>query len=198
MSEQTSSTPGEASGATEAPGVNGVAAEASPEAPATSAPAPAAAEAPVAPAEGPAATANESGSAASTAELANLIEGKSDDEILAVIKERGEDSVLGGVFDEMAKRFLPAKAVGKNVVIQYDITTPDATHSYHVVVADGTCSTGPGAGQEATVTLALSAPDFLRLISGKLNGMQAFMSGKLKLKGDMMLAQSMQTWFDAS
>src|SRR5437016_6045451 len=77
-------------------------------------------------------------------------------------------------------------------------STPDATHSYHVVVADGTCSTGPGAGQEATVTLALSAPDFLRLISGKLNGMQAFMSGKLKLKGDMMLAQSMQTWFDAS
>jgi putative sterol carrier protein len=192
MSEQTSSTPGEAPGAAEAPGVNGVAAEASAEAPATSA------EAPAASAEAPAATASESGSAASTADLANLIEGKSDDEILAVIKERGEDSVFGGVFDEMAKRFLPGKAVGKNVVIQYDITTPDGTHSYQVVVSDGTCTTGPGAGEEATVTLALSAPDFLRLISGKLNGMSAFMSGKLKLKGDMMLAQSMQTWFDAS
>jgi putative sterol carrier protein len=197
MSEQTSSTPGEAPGAAEAPGVNGVAAEASAEAPATSAEAPAA-EAPAASAEAPAATASEGGSAASTADLANLIEGKSDDEILAVIKERGEDSVFGGVFDEMAKRFLPGKAVGKNVVIQYDITTPDGTHSYQVVVSDGTCTTGPGAGQEASVTLALSAPDFLRLISGKLNGMSAFMSGKLKLKGDMMLAQSMQTWFDAS
>jgi putative sterol carrier protein len=28
--------------------------------------------------------------------------------------------------------------------------------------------------------------------------MTAFMSGKLKLKGDMMLAQTMQGWFDAS
>jgi putative sterol carrier protein len=185
MSEQTSSTPGEAPGAAEAPGVNGVAAEAS-------------AEASTAPAQAPAATASESGSAASAADLAGLIEGKSDEEILAVIKERGEDSVFGGVFDEMAKRFLPGKAAGKNAVIQYDITTPDGTRTYQVVVADGTCTTGPGAGQEATVTLALSAPDFLRLISGKLNGMQAFMSGKLKLKGDMMLAQTMQGWFDAS
>jgi putative sterol carrier protein len=190
MSEQSSSTPGEAPGAAEAPGVNGVAAEASSEAPA------APAEAPAATADAPAAS--ESGTAASSADLAAMIEGKSDDEIVAVIKERGEDSVFGGVFDEMAKRFLPGKAVGKNVVIQYDITTPDGIRSYHLVVADGTCTTSPGAGQEATVTLALSGPDFLRLISGKLNGMTAFMSGKLKLKGDMMLAQSMQTWFDAS
>ena len=153
MSEQTSSTPGEAPAEAEAAGVNGAAAEAA--------------------AEAPAATASESGGGASTADLVGLIE-------------------------EMAKRFLPDKAVGKNAVIQYDITTLDGTHTYQVVVAGGTCTTGPGAGQEASVTLALSAPDFLRLISGKLNGMTAFMSGKLKLKGDMMLAQTMQGWFDHS
>ncbi len=48
------------------------------------------------------------------------------------------------------------------------------------------------------VALTLAAPDFLRLITGKLNGVNAFMSGKLKLKGDMMLAQTMQGWFDQS
>ncbi len=32
-------------------------------------------------------------------------------------------------------------------------------------------------------TLAL--PDFLRIVSGKLNGMQAFMQGKVKVQGDM-------------
>jgi putative sterol carrier protein len=178
MSEQTSSTPGEAPAEAEAPGVNGAAAEAATEA--------------------PAATASESGGGASTADLVGLIEGKSDDEILALIKELGEDTFFGSLFEEMAKRFLPDKAVGKNAVIQYDITTLDDTHTYQVVVAGGTCTTGPGAGQEASVTLALSAPDFLRLISGKLNGMTAFMSGKLKLKGDMMLAQTMQGWFDHS
>jgi putative sterol carrier protein len=45
------------------------------------------------------------------------------------------------------------------------------------------------------VTLGMALPDFLRFITGKLDGMQAFMSGKLKLAGDMMFAQTMQTWF---
>jgi putative sterol carrier protein len=45
------------------------------------------------------------------------------------------------------------------------------------------------------VTLALAFPDFLRLVSNKLDGMQAFFSGKLKLTGDMMFAQTMQGWF---
>jgi putative sterol carrier protein len=178
MTEQSSGTSGEAAAQAEAPGVNGLSAEA--------------------PAESPAVTAAESGSGASSADLAGLIEGKSDDEILALIKELGEDSFFAGIFEEMAKRFLPGKAAGKTAVIQYDITLPEGIQTYQVVVADGTCATGPGAGKEASVTLALSAPDFLRLISGKLNGMTAFMSGKLKLKGDMMLAQTMQGWFDAS
>ena len=46
------------------------------------------------------------------------------------------------------------------------------------------------------MTLGLSLPDFLRLILGSLDGMQAFMSGKLKIGGDVMLAQVMQSWFD--
>ena len=65
-------------------------------------------------------------------------------------------------------------------------------------VAGGACTVSKGAAKEATVALTLAAPDFLRLITGKLNGVNAFMSGKLKLKGDMMLAQTMQGWFDQS
>ena len=179
MSEQTS-TPGEAPVEAEAPGVNGTAAEAPAEAATSSV-------AEAAPAAG-----------ASTADLVAIIEGKSDDEIVALIKELGEDAFFGGIFETMATRFLPDKAAGKTAVIQYDIAMPDSVKTYQVVVGGGTCTTSAGAGQEATVTLALSAADFLRLIAGKLNGMQAFMSGKLKLKGDMMLAQTMQGWFDAS
>ena len=52
-----------------------------------------------------------------------------------------------------------------------------------------------GAPESARVTLSLSAPDFLRLVTGKLNGQTAFFQGKLKLSGDMMFAQTMQGWF---
>ena len=45
-----------------------------------------------------------------------------------------------------------------------------------------------GAGK-ADCTVTLSDENFLALASGKLQGMQAFMSGKMKIKGNMMLAQ---------
>jgi putative sterol carrier protein len=36
------------------------------------------------------------------------------------------------------------------------------------------------------------------MLKGELNGMQAFMTGKLQLEGDMMLAQRLGSFFDAS
>ncbi|KAJ1496571.1 hypothetical protein HMI56_006143, partial [Coelomomyces lativittatus] len=38
------------------------------------------------------------------------------------------------------------------------------------------------------VTLILADHDFVDLVQGKLNGQKAFASGKLKVKGQMMLA----------
>jgi putative sterol carrier protein len=39
----------------------------------------------------------------------------------------------------------------------------------------------------------MAAPDFLALATGKLNPTAAFMSGKLKIKGDMGQAMRLQT-----
>ena len=72
---------------------------------------------------------------------------------------------------------------------------PEGTHSYQLQVADGTCTAVQGNGEPARVTLGMTLPDFLRFLTGQLDGMQAFMTGKLKLSGDMMFAQSMQAWF---
>jgi putative sterol carrier protein len=132
----------------------------------------------------------------SAADLAAAIDGKSDEEINAFVSQNGTDTIFRPIFEGMQERFLPEKAAGKTAVIEYDINTPDGTESWQVDVADGKCVVAKGADKDATVTLALATPDFLRLITGRLNGVQAFMSGKLKLKGDMMLAQSMQNWFD--
>jgi putative sterol carrier protein len=42
------------------------------------------------------------------------------------------------------------------------------------------------------VTLILSDDDFAKLISGKANAQKLFMSGKLKIKGDVMKATRME------
>jgi putative sterol carrier protein len=42
------------------------------------------------------------------------------------------------------------------------------------------------------VTLQLSDDDFAKLIAGKANAQRLFMSGKLKVKGDVMKATKME------
>jgi putative sterol carrier protein len=129
-------------------------------------------------------------------ELADSLEGRSDDEILQGVQAQGVDTVLDQIFGGMKDAFLPAKAGSQSAVIQYDVNAGGKVHSYQLKIADGKCELVKGAGGPARVTLALAMADFLRLVSGKLNGMQAFMTGKLKLTGDMMFAQVMQGWFE--
>ena len=57
-----------------------------------------------------------------------------------MINEFGADTFLGGIFEEMAKRFLPDKAAGRTAVIEYDINLPGSTEIYQLDVAGGTCS----------------------------------------------------------
>ena len=129
------------------------------------------------------------------AALAELVEGHSDDEITKAAEELGVETLLDQVFAGMEEAFQPDKAAGQTAVVQWDVSAPDGTHSRTVHIADGTCKVEPGTAESPRLTLTLTLPDFLRFVSGQLDGMQAFMSGKLKLGGDIMLAQTMQAWF---
>src|ERR1700682_1763005 len=68
----------------------------------------------------------------STADLAGLVGDRSDDALLTMINEYGADPFLGGIFEEMAKRFLPEKAAGRTAVIEYDINLADSTEIYQL------------------------------------------------------------------
>ncbi|KAH7391048.1 SCP2 sterol-binding domain-containing protein [Phaeosphaeria sp. MPI-PUGE-AT-0046c] len=47
-------------------------------------------------------------------------------------------------------------------------------------------------GKKPAVTLVLSDKDFGQLVAGKANAQKLFMSGKLKVKGDVMKATKME------
>ncbi len=99
-------------------------------------------------------------------------------------------------FDAMAGRFRADKAAGVNATIQYDISG-DQGGTWHTVIKDGACTVNPGAAANPNLTLGMSAQDWLDMVAGKLSGQMAFMSGKLKLKGDMGLAMKVGGLFQA-
>lgn len=77
--------------------------------------------------------------------------------------------------------------------IQYRITEP-----MHLVLNNGECSVHEGTAEAPTLTLIISDDNLKAMLTGELNGISAFMSGKLKVEGDMMLAQRLPNIFDTA
>jgi putative sterol carrier protein len=97
-------------------------------------------------------------------------------------------------FDLMPSRFKPDKAQGVNAVIQYEITG-EGGGSWYAAIKDGTCTVTAGTAPSPALTITMSGQDWLDMVGGKLSGQMAFMSGKLKLKGDMGLAMKVGGMF---
>jgi len=98
------------------------------------------------------------------------------------------------VFNKMPDAFNPGAAQGMDAVFQFEITG-DGGGSWHVIVKDGACTVGEGPHDSPSVTLTMSGDTWLGMVNKQVNGMQAFMSGKLKASGDIMLAQKIEQLF---
>ncbi|KAF5100669.1 hypothetical protein D0Z00_001181 [Geotrichum galactomycetum] len=61
-----------------------------------------------------------------------------------------------------------------------------------------TGTVGKGDKEDADITLTLSDENFANLVSGKANAQKLFMGGKLKVKGNVMKAASIETVLKAA
>jgi len=129
--------------------------------------------------------------------LSAAVEQNSNEELVAAIQQQegGVGAVLGQVFAGMAESFNPAKAAGQEATVQYEISSPAGTHEWAMRIADGRCEVEEGKAESPRVTIRIGLADFLGLITGKAAGMQLFMTGKLKVKGDMGAAMKLQKLF---
>ena len=98
------------------------------------------------------------------------------------------------LFAAMPTNFDAGAAGDMNATIQFDLSGTGGG-TWAVAVADGKCSVNDGAAASPTLTIAMEADDFMALTKGELNPMSAFMSGKIKLQGDMGLAMKFQSLF---
>ena len=66
--------------------------------------------------------------------------------------------------------------------------------AWRVAVGDGAVTVEEGAG-EADCTITTSEESFMKIVRGEQNPTTAYMTGKLKIKGDMGAAMKLQKLF---
>lgn len=128
-------------------------------------------------------------------EFAALVANAEDDQITEVIRDIGTERVLDRVFEGMEQRFRSDKAEGVNATIQF-VINDQQEHPYKVDILGGSCSAARGTSGDPKVTISTDLVSFSRMISGQADGMQLFMRGRLKAKGDLMFATRIMGFFD--
>jgi putative sterol carrier protein len=111
--------------------------------------------------------------------------------------EQVRTMVLDGIFTQMAEHFSAEKAGETEAVIEWRILDKPGCceDRYQVVVTGGTCTVEKDGGHAPRVTFTLKPVDFLKLVSGNAAGPMMFMTGKLKIDGDLMFAAGVQSLF---
>lgn len=97
-------------------------------------------------------------------------------------------------FETMQTLFNPAAAKGFSKTIQWNISGDEAG-KWAFKIANETCELIPGGVEKPDLTMMMSDKDWIAIAEGKLDAMNAFMTGKVKTTGDMMLAMRLQQLF---
>jgi putative sterol carrier protein len=94
-------------------------------------------------------------------------------------------------FETLPTRIDPSRTAGMHNSYLFDI---DGAGQWKVDVHDGALNVSEGPG-DADVTISASEETFTRIATGELNPTSAYMSGKIKIKGDMGAAMKLQKLF---
>jgi len=130
-------------------------------------------------------------------EFARHIASTPDAELRDAMHSEGRGLVLDEVFARMERHFRADQARGTAAIVHWRIgDRPDGgVDVYEVVIEETSCRLSEEPGSEPTLTFAVDAVDFLRLVTGGEQGPMLFMRGRLKIKGDMLLAARMTSMF---
>jgi putative sterol carrier protein len=133
----------------------------------------------------------------SAEDFAALVASASDDQLAEAMAGPQRQTALREIFARMAEHLDPAKAKGQDAVVLFQITGRDdgGYDQFQVIVRDGACSVSEQPDEEPRVTLKLEPVSFLKLITNRVSGPELFMTGKLKIEGDLMFAPQIASLF---
>jgi putative sterol carrier protein len=94
-------------------------------------------------------------------------------------------------FEGLETRVEPSKTAGMNNSYLFDV---EGAGQWLVAVNDGKVDVTEG-GTGGDVTISSNEENFMKIVRGEQNPTAAYMSGKLKVKGDMGAAMKLQKLF---
>jgi putative sterol carrier protein len=94
-------------------------------------------------------------------------------------------------FTQLPEKADPAKTAGMNNTYVFDV---EGVGQWTVAVQDGAVSVHEGAG-DADCTISASEDTLVKIANGEANPTTAYMTGKLKISGDMGAALKLQKLF---
>ena len=104
------------------------------------------------------------------------------------------DSTPQEVFDSMRSSFQAAKAKGVHARYQWDLSGPNGGQ-WWIDVNDGTYKMGQGSIDHPNVTFVAKDKDWVAVSNGQLGGTWAYMTGRLKIRGDQGIARKLGEMF---
>ena len=134
-------------------------------------------------------------SAVDPQEFARRIGQTPDDQLRAAIQGPLREQILTEIFRRMEEHFKPGS--GQDAVGHWTITgrADGGEDRWEVAISDGSCTSSSEPKGDPRVTLTLDGVDFLKLVTGNAAGPMLFMSGKLKIEGDLMFSAQIQSMF---
>src|SRR3989440_3905536 len=130
-------------------------------------------------------------------QLVQIVAGATDQQLEELMASDSRKDILDDIFRRMAEHVDADRARDVNAVLHWKIyDNPEGGYDhYEVVLEGGTCVVSETPSREPSITLKLKPADFLKLVSGTASGPTMFMTGKLKLEGDVMLASRLTSMF---
>jgi putative sterol carrier protein len=136
---------------------------------------------------------------ADATQLAAMVGQASDKQLAqAMADPQGRKLILDEIFKRMGEHVEPSQVEGVDAVVHFRITeAPDGgADVFETVIRDGRVAVSDQPTVEnPRVTLTLAPVRFVKLVTGQQSGPVMFMTGKLKLEGDVMFASRLTSFF---
>lgn len=136
-------------------------------------------------------------SAMNVTEVVKMVGAATDEQLGEGMQSENRAVILAEVFRQMEEHFQPGAASDVDAFIHWKITggPEDRTDHWEAVIKDGKCTCNQQPQGDPRVTLSMDGPTFLRLVTGNAAGPMLFMSGQLKIEGDVMFSARMVSMF---